>query len=155
MATTKGTMAAAPATSRLLLAFASASAPLTADEYARIREAGRYLAIINENIQQGKEDPFGGLNPRQLQDLLAYAVYTKENSFTDTANGDTPLEDSVRDLIRRTDMFLQEGEKAGKDDQDKEYLNTALVNQLNKLRQKPLVAKLETDDKGAAHTQQE
>lgn len=134
-------------TARIILAFVGEPS-LTDDEYKRVREAGKYLAVINENIRVGKENPFEGLSARQRQDLLAYIVFTRENGFTDINGGDTPIEDSVRSLLREEDLF-QDAEYPGKNE-GKEYLNVQLVKQMHRMPSKPLLRAVDIDAKGNA-----
>jgi hypothetical protein len=120
---------------RVVLAYAD-NPKLTPEEYRKIRDAKKALDTIAKNLT-AKNDAFSGISKKEKQELLAYLTFSRENGFTDIGKGHTPVEDSAKVLIRKPGLFG-----------DEEDLDTQLVKQVNKHKEKPFKETLEQDEQG-------
>lgn len=120
----------------MVLSFVSTPG-LKPEEYRVIADARRHLGTIKANLERRSGDAFDGLSKEDKQNLLAYVTFSKENGFTHSNKGHTPIEDSARSLVREKDMYG-----------DEESLDKALVTMINKTKEKPFKELLVQDDRG-------
>lgn len=76
-----------------------------------VADGANRLAAVRASIRSGEINPFVGLGLRDKLSLLSYLAFMKENAFTDTSAGHTPITDSARRLI--TDSSLYRSDEAG------------------------------------------
>ena len=123
-------------THRVVLSYVSTPG-LKPEEYRVIADARKHLDVIKSNLSSRGKDAFNGLSKEDKQNLLAYVTFSKENGFTHSDKGHTPIEDSARSLVREKDLYG-----------DEESLDKALVTIINKTKEKPFKELLVQDERG-------